>query len=102
MKNNISSATSIKCKFSNMVHKVLEPNYEMKRSERWRKRKPLTDKEKLEKFDEVMKVYNACSEELVNCLYTRRQRNIVRRLRLDRGYVSKKKTSKEQYESSHV
>ena len=102
MKNkSVSSATSIKCKFSNMVHKILEPNYEMKRSKRWRKRNTLTDKEKLVMFEQVMKVYKECSEELTNCLYNNHQRNVIRRLRLERGYVSKKKTSKELHQLNH-
>ena len=91
MKHN--SATTIKCKFSNLVHKALEPNINIKKTQRYRvAKKVLTDKEKLALLEEIMKIHAECSEELTACLYKRREKKRTQKLRAERGYVAKKKT----------
>jgi len=96
-----NSVTTIKCKFSNGVHKMLEPNVGVKKSKRWRSNtKELTDKKKLEMFDKIVAFHKECSEEISAALYKRREKKRVQAERAKRGYVPKKKTTKEQYESS--
>lgn len=95
MKNNISSALSIKTKFSNSVHKILEPNLGIPRSKRWRFKKEYTDKEKIELFDQIKKLHDEVSEEYSNCLYKNRQKKKIQKLRDESGYTAKKKAKKE-------
>jgi hypothetical protein len=96
---NLSSSTSIKCKFSNMVHKMLEPNIGIKRNKRWSVKKVvLTNEEKIKLFDEIVLLHSKISEEYSSCLYKRREKRRVQKARLERGYVSKKKTKKEEYQ----
>jgi len=104
MKNNNNPTTMIKCKFSNAVHKILEPNIEIKRRDRWRHRNKyeFTDKEKLEMFDKIMKLHNECSNELTGYQYDRREKRRIHKDRVERGYVFKKKTKKEDYEKNLV
>lgn len=71
----------IKSKFSNAVHRILEPNLNMKRSQRWLKQKPLTDAQKVEMFDQIMALHEECSKELTNYQYDRREKKRVRKLR---------------------
>jgi len=95
-----NSVTTIKCKFSNGVHKMLEPNIGVKKSQRWRSNtKQLTDKEKVELFDKIINLHKECSEEISAALYKRREKKRVQAERAKRGYVPKKKTTKAQYES---
>ncbi len=52
MKNQKNNpAMNIKCKFSNAIHKILEPNIEVKRSDRWKspyqEKYKFTDSQKL-------------------------------------------------------
>jgi len=99
MKHN--SITTIKCRFSNGVHKLIDPYYGIKRSERWKHRpKELTNADKVKLFDEIAKLHNECSEEISSGLYKRRERKRKMKLREANGYVRKKKTSKEDYEKS--
>lgn len=97
MKNqNISSALSIKTKFSNSVHKILEPKIGIPRSIRWRKpNKEYTDKEKIALFDEIKKLHDQISDEFSNCLYKNRQKKKVQKLRDESGYTAKQKEKRE-------
>ena len=98
MKHN--SVTTIKCKFSNEVHKMLEPNIGVKKSQRYRVRtKELTDAEKVEMYNKIVAIHKECSEEISAALYKRREKKRVQSERTKRGYVPKKKTSKAEYES---
>lgn len=95
MKNqNISSALSIKTKFSNSVHKILEPNLGVPRSKRWRVRKELTDKEKIVLFDQIKKLHDEISDEYSNCLYKNRMKKKVQKLRDESGITAKRKAKK--------
>lgn len=99
MKHN--SITSIKCRLSNEIHRILEPNIGVKRSDRWRlPKKELTDADKIKLFDQIAKLHKDCSEEISAGLYKRRERKRKWKLREANGYVRKKKTSKEEYEKS--
>lgn len=98
MKTNITN--SIKSKFSNAVHKLLEPNIGIKRSDRWRYRDAykFTDKQKLELFDRIVALHSDCSNELSMYFYNRRSKKRIIKARIKRGYVPKKKTAREAYE----
>lgn len=88
-----NSATTIKCRFSNLAHKLLDPNYGGKRRDAWKiKNKVYTDKEKIEIFDKLKALDLVISEELSSCYYKRRKKKHVQNARLERGYVPKKKT----------
>ena len=105
MKNNsISSALSIKTKFSNAVHKILEPNLGVPRSKRWSKKSihQFTDKEKLVLFEQILKLHDEVSTEYSNCLYKNRMKKKVQKLRDESGYTAKKKTKKDEYLANHV
>jgi len=94
MKHN--SATTIKSRFSNQVHKMLEPNVGVKRSDRWKTKKvELTDKQKLELFEQITKLHKECSEELSACLYKRREKKRLAIAREKSGYTAKKREKKE-------
>jgi len=80
MKQN--PTTAIKCKFSNAVHKMLEPNTDIKQRDRWRHRD---------------KLHAECSKELTTYQYDRREKKRVQKARIARGYVPKKKTKKDDY-----
>lgn len=96
MKNqSINSATSIKTKFSNSVHKILEPNIGIPRRIRWRNRKEYTDKEKIALFDQIKKLHDEISEEYSNCLYKNRQKKKIQKLRDESGYTAKQKEKRE-------
>jgi hypothetical protein len=96
MKNsNISSALSIKTKFSNAVHKILEPGIGVKRSQRWKLKKELTDKEKIALFDQISKLHEDISTEYSNCLYKNRQKKRIQKLRDENGITTKRKEKKE-------
>lgn len=102
MKNNNNPTTMIKCKFSNDVHKLLEPNIEIKQRDRWKHRDnyKLTDAQKIELFDKILELHKNCSTELTNYQYDRRKKRRIHKARIERGYVFKKKTKKENYEKN--
>lgn len=104
MKNNNNPTTMIKCRFSNDVHKLLEPNIELKRRDRWKHRDKykLTDAQKLEIFDKILELHSQCSTELTNYQYDRREKRRIHKARVERGYKFKKKTKKEDYEKNLV
>jgi len=95
---------AIKCKFSNEVHKILEPNINMKTNDRWKNKKVFTDKEKLEMFEKIMSLHKETSNELTSYQYDKRKKKRIYKARIERGIVpkSKKRVSKEQYESTKV
>ena len=97
MKSN--PTTMIKCKFSNIVHALLEPNKDVKTRERWAKsnKYKLTDAEKLVLFDKIVAEHKKCSAELTAYQYDKRCKNRVKKARIARGYVPKKQTKKEDY-----
>lgn len=99
MKHN--SITTIKCRLSNSLHKILEPNIGVKKSQRFRiLKKELTNDEKIKLFDEIVKLHKECSEEISSGLYKRREKRRIQAAREKRGYIPTKKTSKEDYEKT--
>lgn len=100
MKHN--SATTIKCRFSNEVHKMIDPYYGIKRSERWRcKIAPLTKKEKAEMFDKIMKLHTEISNELSACYFKRREKKRIQKYRDESGYTAKKREKKLRQKAFH-
>ena len=100
MKNSKHNpATSIKCKFSNAVHKILEPNLGIKRNERWKHQDKykFTNEQKLEMFDQIFKMHSETSNELVSYKFKKSYKKRVQNDRVARGYVAKKKTRKADY-----
>lgn len=96
-----NSVTTIKCKFSNEVHKMLEPNINVKKSQRYRtKTKELTGQEKLDIFDKLVALHQECSAEISAALYKRREKKRVQAYRVKTGYTPKRKTTKAQYEAT--
>jgi len=93
----------IKSSFSNKIHNLLGIKHK-RYSREWfdgmKKRRELTDEEKSKLFDEIMKMYNESSEELINYRKDRRLKKWVNKKRVERGYVPKKKTKKEDYEKN--
>lgn len=83
----------IKSRFSNQIHRLLEPNIEIKRQDRWRysHKYKLTDKEKLEIFDKIVQLHEECSKELVNYQVDRREKKRVHKARVERGWKPKEK-----------
>ena len=100
MKNKTTNPTTmIKCKFSNEVHKILEPNLGIKNSERWkfRDKTKFTNAQKLEMFDQIMALHSSCSSELTNYQFEKRNKKRIHAARVARGYKFKKKTKKDDY-----
>lgn len=99
MKNSAYNPTMmIKSKFSNQVHKLLEPNIDVKKCDRWRghfrERYKLTDEEKIKIFNEIVKLHQECSNELTSYQFQRREKKRIHNARVERGYFEKKsKTS---------
>lgn len=89
MKNSTHNPTMmIKSKFSNQFHKIVNSCYGIKRNSRefWdckrnERNNPLTEKQKAELFDEVMKIYNECSNELINYFEDRSYKKHVKKER---------------------
>ena len=93
--NSNNPTTMIKSKFSNALHKILEPNIGVKARERWRlPKKKLTDAEKLELFDKIVEAHNSCTAELTAYQYDRREKKRIKKARIARGWVPKVKTKK--------
>jgi ClpP class serine protease len=103
MKNTKHNPTMmIKSAFSNKIHKLLGvcTHYKTTSREYWaclNERKKLTDEDKVKLFDEVMRIYKETSDEIKNYRKNRNLKKWVNRGRENRGYVPKKKTSKEEY-----
>lgn len=103
MKQNTSKTVAIKCSESNEIHKLLNPN-PCKRSEAWRKenqRKPLTQREKIALFDQIVLIDKQKSEELSRCKFKQREKKRVNKLRNERnaGKPAKRKTTKTEWEA---
>ncbi len=96
MKNNTHNPTMmIKSKFSNQIHKLVNRCYGVKRNSRefWECKRnehnnPLTEKQKAELFDELMKIYNECSSELINYFQDRNYKKQVRKERQKKVLVT--------------
>lgn len=82
----------IKSKFSNQVHKLLEPNIDLKKSQRWKNGNKyiLTDKEKIELFDKIRTLHAQSSNELTSYQFDRREKRRIHKARVERGYFEKK------------
>lgn len=95
MKKQMHNPTMmIKAKFSNLVHKLVNPAFGVKKySSEYFKRHgiKLTEREKAEKFDQIMEIYQECSNELSNYFFDRSRKKRVNKERQARGWVSKKK-----------
>jgi hypothetical protein len=78
-------ATAIKCKFSNAVHRILEPNLDVKAHLRWRSmyqdKYKFTDEQKVQMFDQIFEIHKQNSKELVSYLHKRRIKKHVKKLR---------------------
>lgn len=93
MKHN--SITTIKCRFSNQVNKMINPYFGVKKSNQWKKKvEKLTDEEKIKLFDEIYKLNMEISEEISSGLYKRREKKRVTNDRIERGVLSKGKGQK--------
>jgi hypothetical protein len=104
MKNTKHNPTMmIKSSFSNKIHNLLGIKHK-KYSKEWyegmKQRRELTNEEKSKLFDEIMRMYNETSEELINYRKDRRLKKWVNKKRVERGYVPKKKIKKEDYEKN--
>lgn len=92
MKN--TKTEMIKAKFSNAVHKILNPN-PIKNRDKWRvKQQPLTDKEKIAMFDQIVQLDKEISWELGSYWYGRRDKKRRDKARVERGWKPKEKTPK--------
>jgi len=98
MKHN--KTEMIKSKFSNAVHKLLNPN-PVKNRDKWRnKPQPLTNEEKIKLFDKIVALDKEISFELGSYWYDKRDKKRLQKQRELRGYKPKKKTTKEEYQKS--
>ena len=106
MKNKNTGKTKmmIKAKFSNQVHKILEGDNLGKK--RWDRRYPqLSDKQKIELFDQIVVAHKENSNELTSFMFEQREKKRLEKARIANGYYEKrsnkkKKTSKSEYEAS--
>jgi len=71
----------IKSKFSNEVHKILEPQMDKKYWQRDSQYKELAAWEKVEAFDKISKLHNECSTELRNYFYKISQKKKGQKIR---------------------
>lgn len=92
----------IKAKFSNDVHRLLEPNIDVKGRDRWKARQNnlrLTTEQKAELFDKINDLHRQCSTELTSYQYEKRRKKRIQKARVNRGYQPKKKTTKAEWEN---
>jgi hypothetical protein len=76
MKTN-TQTPMIKSTFSNLVHKLLNPN-PVKNRDKWRvKPEKLTDQQKIELFDKIVEMDKKCTELLGSYWYDRRVKKCV-------------------------
>ena len=100
MKNQ-NSGTTIKCRFANRVHKLVNPYYGvMNRMKYKTKVKELTEKEKAERYDAIVALNSETSRELSSFFFKRREKNKIHNARVKRGYNFKKKTKLADYMNS--
>jgi hypothetical protein len=95
----------IKSGFSNKIHKLMDKCNGIKpRTKEWysclneQRKNPLTEKQKAEMFDEIMKIYNESSADLTSYFRNRSYKKRINKQRIERGYEPKQKTTKEEYE----
>ena len=100
----------IKSAFANKVHKLLNKCYGIKKGTKewydcrrqynqhaWSDWRKLTDQEKIELFNQIEAIYVESNTELSNYNKDRNFKKYVNKKRVERGYVPKKKTTKEEY-----
>ena len=81
MENLKSHTETIKCTFSNSVHKLLNPN-PVKNSDKWKVRKQqLTNEEKIELFNQIVELDKQTSNLLGKYWYERREKRRVKKRR---------------------
>jgi len=81
MKNLKSHTETIKCTFSNSVHKLLNPN-PVKNRDKWRVKKvELTNEEKIALFDQIAELDKETSNLLGSYWYDRREKRRVQKIR---------------------
>ena len=111
MKNTKHNPTMmIKSAFTNKIHKLMNKCYGIKKGTKewydcrkehnksaWSDYRKLTDQEKIELFDKIEEIYVKSSQELTSYYNDRNIKKYVNKKRTERGYVPKKKTSKEEY-----
>ena len=111
MKNTKHNPTMmIKSAFANKIHKLMNKCYGIKKGTKewydcrkehnksaWSDFRKLTDQEKIELFDKIEAIYVKSSHELTSYFNDRNIKKHVNKKREERGYVPKKKTSKEDY-----
>ncbi len=111
MKNTKHNPTMmIKSAFSNKIHKLMNKCYGIKKGTKewydcrklhnqsaWSDFRKLTDQEKIELFDKIEAIYVESSTELSNYNKDKNFKKHVNKKRAERGYVPKKKTTKEEY-----
>lgn len=111
MKNTKHNPTMmIKSAFSNKIHKLINKCYGIKKGTKewyncrkehnqsaWSDFRKLTDQEKIELFDKIEAIYIESSHELTSYYNDRNYKKYVNKKRDERGYVPKKKTTKEEY-----
>jgi len=92
MKN--SKTEMIKSKFSNAVHRLLNPT-PMKNRDKWRnKPTPLTDAQKIELFDKIVQLDKEISNELGSYWFDRRWKKRRDKARVERGWKAKQKNKR--------
>jgi hypothetical protein len=64
------------------------------------RKNPLTEKQKAEMFDEIMKIYNESSADLTSYFRNRSYKKRINKQRIERGWEPKQKTTKEEYEKN--
>ena len=95
---NHNPTKTIKCTFSNRVHRLLDKNFGVKRDLRWKKqyrdKEIFTNEEKIKLFDEILKIDKETSNLIANFQYQRREKRRVEKLRDENGYYKKKEQKK--------
>ena len=96
MKN--TKTEMIKSKFSNAVHKIINPN-NVKTTEQWKAMRYITAEQKIQMFDQIVTLDNDTSMELRCYWFNRGEKRRIQKARIARGVKTKIKTSKAQYEA---
>jgi len=97
-----NSVTTIKSRFSNLAHELLDPNYGNKRRDAWRNKKVFTDAEKIEIFDKLKKIHDETSEEIGHALYKRREKRRIHKQRVENGYYEKRDLKRKNHKENLV
>ena len=94
MKQN-NKVKQLKCAFSNAVHKILEPNFDKKVSER--KRNNFSNEQKLEMFDKIMSLHNESSNRIAIHRFNKRSAKRKYLKMMEEGKLPKQKTTLAQW-----